>query len=74
MRALLFWTLMLTAIFAGTSAIMGSSIAPLAFPESPQSWLPSYIEESRSVILGLGLVALTFTYRRTWTSWTNGKA
>jgi hypothetical protein len=73
MRALLFWSLMLMAIFAGTSALIGSSVTPLAFPESFPSWLPSYPEQSRSVLFGLGLVALTFTYRRAWLSWAKTK-
>ena len=73
MRALLFWTLMLLAIFAGTSALIGSSLDPQNFTDNLQAPLASQPSQSRAALFGLGLVAITFTYRRAWLSWANDK-
>ena len=73
MRALMFWSFTLLAIFAGTSALVGSSIGILEFSDSLNPARTSHPQQDRSALFGIGLIAITFTYRRAWLAWAGGK-
>lgn len=73
MRALMFWTFTLLVIFAGTSVLVGSSIGMLEFSEGLSPAKSSHPQQDRAALFGVGLIAITFTYRRAWLSWAGGK-
>ena len=73
MRALMFWSFTLLVIFAGTSALVGSSIGILEFSDGLNPARTSHPQQDRSALFGIGLIAITFTYRRAWLAWAGGK-
>jgi heme/copper-type cytochrome/quinol oxidase subunit 1 len=73
MRAFFFWIITLTAIFIGTSALVGSG--PVAFTlSSPLSNAPDLaILQDRAALLGIGLTAMVISYRSAWVNWKNSR-
>ena len=68
MREILFWTLFLAGVLAGTSALIGSGVSPFAASYPLQGILGENPLPDRAPILGLGLTAVAITYRHAWLS------
>jgi hypothetical protein len=73
MRAFFFWTLTLTAIFIGTSMLVGSGSGPVAVANPFGSSVDLSMLQDRSAFLGIGLTAVVVSYRSAWLAWKNAR-
>jgi hypothetical protein len=69
MRAFFFWTLTLTTIFLGTTALVGSGLGQVALANPLATTLDLSILQDRSAFLGIGLTAVVASYRSAWLAW-----
>ncbi|MEN3941629.1 PEP-CTERM sorting domain-containing protein [Prosthecobacter sp. SYSU 5D2] len=69
MRTLFFWlTTTAIAVLAAGASELGAEMEPLwAVPSQPDI-LP-VPEPSRAFLLGIGIMAIAFTYRQAWMNW-----
>jgi hypothetical protein len=73
MRAFFFWTLTLTTIFLGTTALVGSGFGQVAVASPLATTLDLSILQDRSAFLGIGLTAVVASYRSAWVAWRDSR-
>ncbi len=68
MRTLLYWLVCIfVAVLASRAAERGDGFE--TFSTGPVQLLLTVQDEGRSVLLGIGVLAMAYTYRKAWLGW-----